>query len=81
MDSQGAKILADGEKNSHSGRRPAPVRTAVAMLLAGSFEVVGSVSDGQAAIDAVCELKPDLVILDISMPDKSGLEVAGSSTL
>ena len=52
------------------------VQTAVATLLGNSFEVVGSVSDGQAAIDAVSELKPDLVILDISMPGKSGLDVA-----
>ena len=53
-----------------------PVQTALATLLGNSFEVVGTVSDGQAAIDAVSELKPDLVILDISMPGKSGLDVA-----
>jgi DNA-binding NarL/FixJ family response regulator len=54
----------------------APILTAVAALLENSFEVVGTVSDGQAAIDAVLELKPDLVILDVSMPGKNGLEVA-----
>jgi DNA-binding NarL/FixJ family response regulator len=43
--------------------------------LGSSFEIVGTVSDGRAAIDAVLELKPDLVILDISMPGKNGLEV------
>ena len=53
-----------------------PVQTALATLFGNSFEVVGTVSDGQAAIDAVSELKPDLVILDISMPGKSGLDVA-----
>ena len=54
----------------------ASVVIAAATLLENSFEVVGTVSDGQAAIDAVLELKPDLVILDISMPGKNGLEVA-----
>ena len=53
-----------------------PVHTLVATLLGNSFEVVGTVSDGRAVIDAVLELKPDLVILDISMPGKNGLEVA-----
>lgn len=52
------------------------VLIAVSTLLENSFEVVGTVSDGQAAIDAILELEPDLVILDISMPGKNGLEVA-----
>jgi CheY-like chemotaxis protein len=47
------------------------VHTAIATLLGNSFEVVGTVSDEQAAMDAVSELKPELVILDISMPDKT----------
>jgi DNA-binding NarL/FixJ family response regulator len=34
------------------------------------------VSDGQAALDATLALQPDLVILDISMPRMSGIEVA-----
>jgi DNA-binding NarL/FixJ family response regulator len=54
----------------------APILTAVATLVENSFEVVGTVSDGHAAIDAVLELKPDLVILDVSMPGRNGLEVA-----
>jgi two-component system chemotaxis response regulator CheY len=36
-------------------------------------EVVGRVCDGAAAIRAVAELKPDLVMLDIVMPDMDGL--------
>lgn len=44
--------------------------------LAGEFEVVGTVLDGQAAFDATLVLKPDVVVLDISMPRMSGLEVA-----
>lgn len=40
------------------------------------FEVVGKVSDGRAVISAAAELKPDLVILDISMPLLNGFEAA-----
>jgi DNA-binding NarL/FixJ family response regulator len=53
-----------------------PLLHAIAKLLEGSFEVVGMVSDGQAALDATLALEPDLVILDISMPGMSGIEVA-----
>jgi DNA-binding NarL/FixJ family response regulator len=37
-------------------------------------EIVGIVSDGQALVDAVRQLQPDLVVADISMPVKSGWE-------
>jgi DNA-binding NarL/FixJ family response regulator len=53
-----------------------PLLHTIAKLLEGSFEVVGMVSDGQAALDATLALEPDLVILDISMPSMSGIEVA-----
>lgn len=45
-------------------------------LLQADFEVVGSVTDGKAAIDAVFELKPDLVVLDITMPELDGFGAA-----
>ena len=54
----------------------ASVLRAIAELLQGSFDVVGMVSDGDAALDGILELEPDLVVLDISMPGMSGLEVA-----
>jgi two-component system response regulator NreC len=50
-----------------------PVMTA---LLRESFDVVGIVSDGQAALEATLKLLPDLVVLAISMPGMSGIEVA-----
>jgi DNA-binding NarL/FixJ family response regulator len=53
-----------------------PVLSAVAHLLEKSFDVVGMVTDGQAALDSALALKPDLVVLDISMPGMSGIEVA-----
>ena len=48
----------------------------VAALLRGSFDIVGMVSDGRTALEAILKLEPDLVILDISMPGLSGMEVA-----
>jgi DNA-binding NarL/FixJ family response regulator len=58
----------------------APVLSTVAALLRESFDVVGTVSDGQAALEATLKLKPDLVVLDISMPVMSGIEVAEELT-
>jgi len=54
----------------------ASVLRAITALLQGSFNVVGMVSDGKAALDGILELQPDLAILDISMPGMNGLEVA-----
>ena len=48
----------------------------VAQLLEPEFEVVGAVSDGQALLEAVAALHPDLLVLDISMPVLSGLDAA-----
>ena len=45
-------------------------------LLEPHFEVIGTVSDGQAAIDAAVLLGPDVLVLDISMPEMSGIESA-----
>ena len=45
-------------------------------ILADDCEVVGTVSDGRAAVDAVFELQPDLVILDIMMPELDGFHTA-----
>ena len=39
------------------------------------IECVGEAADGRSAIAAIDELKPDIVFLDIEMPELSGLEV------
>jgi DNA-binding NarL/FixJ family response regulator len=44
------------------------------LLEAAGFEVIGQVGDGQAAIDSVTSLQPDLALIDISMPICNGLE-------
>ncbi|HEX5610690.1 MAG TPA: response regulator transcription factor [Solirubrobacterales bacterium] len=46
------------------------------MLEAGGYAVVGEAADGEAAIAAVRELAPDLVLLDVQLPDIDGFEVA-----
>ncbi len=48
----------------------------VKRLLEKELQVVGIVRDGQAALEAVAELRPDVLILDISMPVLSGLQAA-----
>jgi DNA-binding NarL/FixJ family response regulator len=48
----------------------------VGALLAAEFEVVAAVGDGQAALDGAVILRPDAVVLDMSMPGLSGLQVA-----
>ena len=46
-------------------------------LLEPEFEIVGTVSDSQAAMSAAVSLKPDIVVLDLGMPNINGME-AGS---
>jgi|GEM_PF-2769084 len=41
------------------------------------FEVVGKATNGREAITKVKELKPDLVTMDIEMPEMNGLEALG----
>ena len=49
-------------------------RSALAGLLAqNGFDVVGEASDGEEAIDCARRLKPDLILLDLSMPGLDGL--------
>ncbi len=43
------------------------------MLSKGEFEVVGEAEDGKIAIQRYKELKPDLVTLDITMPNMDGI--------
>ncbi len=50
-------------------------RDGIASLIeAAGFKVVGQVGDGRAAVEAALRLRPDLVLMDISMPQMSGLE-------
>jgi DNA-binding NarL/FixJ family response regulator len=42
-------------------------------LLEPEFEIVGTVSDGQALVDAAERLSPDVIVTDIVMPGMSGI--------
>ena len=46
------------------------------MLEAGGYSVIGEAADGEAALEAVRELAPDLVLLDVQLPGIDGFEVA-----
>jgi two-component system response regulator DesR len=44
--------------------------------LEGDMEIIARVGDGAAALDAVRQLKPDILLSDIEMPQLTGLDVA-----
>ncbi len=48
----------------------------VARLLKTECDVVGTATDGQQALEAAQDLKPDVLVLDISMPVMNGIETA-----
>ncbi|HLH26801.1 MAG TPA: response regulator transcription factor [Chloroflexota bacterium] len=54
------------------------VRQGVRSLLEGEdgCQVVGEATDGLTALDLIVRLRPDVVILDVQLPDLNGLEVA-----
>jgi DNA-binding NarL/FixJ family response regulator len=47
-----------------------------ALLSASGYDVVGEVGTGREALRAVRELVPDVLLLDIQLPDMSGFDVA-----
>ena len=46
------------------------------LLEAEGFDVIGEAGDGHTAIAAAQRLQPDLVLLDVQLPDLNGFEVA-----
>jgi len=46
------------------------------MLTNLGYLVVGEANDGQSAVNMARELRPDLVVMDIKMPDMDGIEAA-----
>lgn len=60
-------LLADDHKE---------IRDRAIRLLEPEFEVVGAVGDGDALVLASAQLKPDVCVIDISMPQLNGIEAA-----
>jgi DNA-binding NarL/FixJ family response regulator len=59
----------------------APFRALARQLLTvDGFDVVGEASDGAEAIAAVRDLRPDVVVLDVQLPDVDGFGVAEALT-
>ena len=52
------------------------MRVKVIRLLEPEFEVVGAAGDGLTLLEAARKMKPDVCVLDISMPIMSGIEAA-----
>jgi len=52
------------------------MRERIADLLRFDFDMIAFAADGQQAIESALQLKPDIVVLDISMPVLNGLQVA-----
>jgi DNA-binding NarL/FixJ family response regulator len=54
--------------------------TARALLESEGFDVVGEAADGASAIEATESLRPDVVLLDVYLPDIDGFKVAATLT-
>jgi DNA-binding NarL/FixJ family response regulator len=60
-------IVADDSK---------PMREKIVQMLQPNYEVIGTAGDGNAALEMIVLLEPEIAILDISMPILTGIEVA-----
>jgi DNA-binding NarL/FixJ family response regulator len=56
------------------------VTKAVCRVLALDCEIVGTVADGSAVLEAVRRLQPDVIVLDLHMPKVNGLEICRQIT-
>jgi len=54
---------------------PAILRQSI-QLISEEFEVIDTLDDGRELLDAVRKLAPELIVLDITLPGLSGIEVA-----
>jgi len=50
--------------------------SAVELLEAEGFEVIGAAADGAGAVELALSLRPQVVLLDVQLPDRDGFAVA-----
>ncbi len=55
---------------------PLMLRGLLGFLSSKGFNIIGSAEDGNAAYNLIVKLKPDIAILDVRMPHRTGLEIA-----
>jgi DNA-binding NarL/FixJ family response regulator len=60
--------------DDHAGFRT----RARSLLAAAGYDVVGEAEDGRSALVAIDELGPDIVLLDVQLPDTSGFDLVVS---
>ena len=53
---------------------------AITRVLALEYEVVGIVSDGSAVVEAAQRLAPDVIVVDLNLPNVNGLEACRQIT-
>jgi YesN/AraC family two-component response regulator len=59
-------LLADDHRMLREGLRRSMVDE--------GFDVVGEAENGEEAVDLVAELRPDVVLMDVTMPEMDGVE-------
>ncbi|MBJ7331382.1 MAG: response regulator, partial [Solirubrobacteraceae bacterium] len=52
--------------------------TARMLLELEGYVVVGEAPDGARAVELACALRPEIVLLDVNLPDRDGFEVAAA---
>ena len=50
------------------------------VLESEGFDVVGEAVDGASAIEECCRLRPEVVLLDVQLPDMDGFDVCAAIT-
>jgi DNA-binding NarL/FixJ family response regulator len=58
--------------DDHAGFRLSARR----ILEVDGYEIAGEAEDGRSAIEAAERLRPDIVLLDVNLPDRDGFEIA-----
>ena len=58
----------------------ADVLKAVGRLLALECDIVGSVANGRAVLDSATGLRPDVIVMDLNLPDINGVQACRQIT-